>query len=248
MTADLHALSGAYVLDAVDDIERAAFARHLVECEPCRLEVAEFQEVAARLGELDEPPPPHLRDSVLAIVGQTRQIGAAEPVPRDTASAAWAGRAERWRRATLGVAAAAVLAVAATWVVMDQRVSDEQAQVRSLRSERERIYAVMNAKDVRMRGADMPDGGRIAAAVSDTERGGVAMLAGLSSPPAGQTYQLWVVAGGTAAPAGVLPVGVNGGTLAFDWSPGADTFSITREPAGGSAAPTMAPLAAIDLS
>lgn len=244
VTADLHALSGAYALDAVDDIERAAFIRHLAECEPCQLEVAEFQEVTARLA-LDEGPPARMRDSVLAAASQTRQVGPTEHAPRDTTPAV---RAERWRRATLGVAAAAVLAVAATWVVMDQRLSDEQAQVQSLRTERERIYAVMNAKDVQMRGADLPSGGRIAAAVSDTERGGVAMLAGLSSPPAGQTYQMWVVKGDTATSAGVLPAGMYGGTLAFDWTPGASAFSITREPEAGSSRPTLPALATINLS
>lgn len=248
MTADLHALSGAYALDAVDDIERAAFARHLLECAPCRVEVAEFREVAAKLSGADEPPPPGLRDSVLSLVRQTSQVTASEAAASGGGSAAPAGRAERWRRATLAVAAAAVVAIAATWAVMDQRLSDEQAQVRSLRSERERIYAVMNARDVTMRGADLPDGGRIAAAVSASERGGVAMLAGLTNPPAGQAYQLWVVTAGTARSAALLPAGVNGGTLAFDWTPEASAFSITREPAGGSPAPTMAALATIDLS
>jgi hypothetical protein len=244
VTADLHALSGAYALDAVDDVERAAFTRHLADCEPCQLEVAEFREVTARLA-LDEGPPARMRDSVLAAVAQTRQVGPAGQAPHDTAPAA---RAERWRRATLGVAAAAVLAVVATWAVMDQRLSDEQTQVRALRSERERIYAVMNAKDVQMRGADLPTGGRIAAAVSDTERGGVAMLAGLSSPPAGQIYQMWVVTGGTSTPAAKLPAGVYGGTLVFDWTPGASAFSITREPEQGSRTPTTVPLATINLS
>jgi RNA polymerase sigma factor (sigma-70 family) len=42
MTADAHTLLGAYVLDAVDDIDRAAFGRHLNECEECRAEVAEL--------------------------------------------------------------------------------------------------------------------------------------------------------------------------------------------------------------
>jgi anti-sigma-K factor RskA len=245
VTADLHALSGAYALDAVDDIERAAFTRHLAECAPCRLEVAEFREVTSRLGALDEQPPAHLRDNVLAIVAQTRQARPTELRSRDITPAA---RAERWRRAALGVAAAAVLAVVATWVVMDQKVSDEQARVQTLRSERERIYAVMNARDVQMLGANLPTGGRIAAAVSDTERGGVAMLAGLSDPPAGQTYQMWVVAGDTSTPGPVLPIGVQGGTLVFDWTPAATAFSITREPEGGSRTPSTDALATIDLS
>ena len=41
-SADIHALSGAYAVDAVDDIERAEFERHLATCADCREEVAEL--------------------------------------------------------------------------------------------------------------------------------------------------------------------------------------------------------------
>ncbi len=34
--SDIHHLTGAYALDAVDDIERARFEQHLAECEDCR--------------------------------------------------------------------------------------------------------------------------------------------------------------------------------------------------------------------
>ena len=36
---DVHALSGAYTVDAVDDIERARFEQHLRSCPDCRMEV-----------------------------------------------------------------------------------------------------------------------------------------------------------------------------------------------------------------
>ena len=32
---DIHALSGAYAVDALDDLERARFVRHLEECPEC---------------------------------------------------------------------------------------------------------------------------------------------------------------------------------------------------------------------
>ena len=37
--SDIHALSGAYAVDALDDIERAHFERHLRDCDTCRAEV-----------------------------------------------------------------------------------------------------------------------------------------------------------------------------------------------------------------
>ncbi|MGH3762579.1 RskA family anti-sigma factor, partial [Actinophytocola sp.] len=48
--ADVHALTGAYVLDAVSDDERAVVERHLGDCGACRQEVAELRETATRLG------------------------------------------------------------------------------------------------------------------------------------------------------------------------------------------------------
>ena len=73
--SDIHKLSGAYALDAVDDIERAAFERHLVECEDCRDEVASLRETTALLAESAAvTPPPSLRDSVLAGISQVRPL------------------------------------------------------------------------------------------------------------------------------------------------------------------------------
>ena len=63
---DIHALGGAYALDAVDDLERAAFDRHLAECEACTLEVAEYRETATRLAEGSwSVPPRRMREQVL---------------------------------------------------------------------------------------------------------------------------------------------------------------------------------------
>jgi len=247
MTTDVHGLSGAYVLDAVDDIERAAFTRHLAECEMCATEVAELREAAGALGDFADEPPPGLRARVLAEIGRTPQ---AAPPFEPRVDPPRVNRSEqRWRRATLATIAAALVAIAGTWFAMDMRLSDEQVKVQALQSERERIYAVMNANDVLMLGTDLRGGGRMAAAVSNSQRAGVAMLAGLPNPPAGDTYQMWLITAGKATSALVLDTGVIGGTMLFDWAPGVGTsFGITVEPAGGSDSPTMAPLGTIPLT
>ena len=36
MSPDLHHLSGAYAVDALDEAERSAFERHLAVCAACR--------------------------------------------------------------------------------------------------------------------------------------------------------------------------------------------------------------------
>ncbi len=52
--SDVHALSGAYALDALDDSERAEFERHLAVCSSCRLEVAGLVEAAGSLADLSD--------------------------------------------------------------------------------------------------------------------------------------------------------------------------------------------------
>ena len=94
MSPDLHHLSGAYAVDALDDAERASFEQHLAVCADCRAEVAELSATAHSLGALTEATPPaSLRDSVLSGIARVRplpplQEDAGEPAPVVTASAA----------------------------------------------------------------------------------------------------------------------------------------------------------------
>ena len=75
MNADLHHLSGAYAVDALDDTERAAFEEHLRGCADCRAEVAELTAAGHSLAALTEAtPPPSLRASVLSGISQVRPL------------------------------------------------------------------------------------------------------------------------------------------------------------------------------
>ncbi|NUR27663.1 MAG: anti-sigma factor, partial [Catenulispora sp.] len=72
-TAEIHLLTGAYVLDSLDAADRAAFDRHLATCPSCSAEVAELREAVARLADdAWSVPPPRLRAQVLARARQTR--------------------------------------------------------------------------------------------------------------------------------------------------------------------------------
>ena len=55
--SDIHALSGAYAVDALDDIERAKFERHLADCAACSSEVDSLREAAALLAETTTTAP-----------------------------------------------------------------------------------------------------------------------------------------------------------------------------------------------
>ena len=58
MSADIHGLSGAYAVDALDSDERAAFEEHLAQCPECQAEVASLREAATQLATTTETQPP----------------------------------------------------------------------------------------------------------------------------------------------------------------------------------------------
>lgn len=72
---DVHTLSGPYVCDALDDLERAVFVRHLSYCGSCATETAELLEVAGLLGGCAvRTPPRSLEAAVLRRIRGTRQL------------------------------------------------------------------------------------------------------------------------------------------------------------------------------
>jgi anti-sigma factor RsiW len=237
--SDIHTLSGAYALDAVSDLERAAFRRHLEQCPACAQEVAELTETAARLaGASAAAPPARLRERVLAEVGRTRQLGPGRAEPSRTTG--------RWRRWTAAAVAAAVvlLGLGAGALVEERRVRDAQRQ--SVRAQR--IEAVLAAPDAVLRTVPGPDGrGRVTLVVSQERNQAVAVLNGLNSPGVDRTYQLWMLRDGQATDEGTLGTGASGGTVLVEGVRGQQTFAISNEPAGGSRTPSTA-LARISIS
>ena len=76
---DVHALSGAYAVDALDDIERAQFERHLAECPACTAEVQSLRETAALLAETTAiAPSKELRARILADITTVRPLPAGQ--------------------------------------------------------------------------------------------------------------------------------------------------------------------------
>lgn len=238
---DIHTLSGAYALDAVNDIERAQFVRHLDACPACEQEVAELTETASRLaGAVAAAPPARLRGRVLAEIARTRQVG-----PRRAQPAAAPGG---WRRrAAVAVAAAvAVLAVGAGAVVEEQRVRDARQQS----TQAERIEAVLAAPDAVVHTATGPGGtGRVTLVVSRSRDEAVAVLGGLPSPGVDRAYQLWLVDGAQSATStGLLGPGMAGGTVLVEGLRGEQSFAVTNEPAHGSPRPTTDQFGRIELA
>ena len=75
MSDDVHALSGAYAADALDDVERARFERHLSGCSACQAEVAGLTAAAGELAALaEQAPPPGLRAMVMSDISRVRPL------------------------------------------------------------------------------------------------------------------------------------------------------------------------------
>jgi anti-sigma-K factor RskA len=235
---DIHALTGAYVLNAVDDMHRARFDRHLAECPACAAEVAELTETIAGLTAVSaEAPPADLRTAVLARAAATPQL------PRDTQRAP-RRRASDWRRWL--VAAAAVVALggagAVGYVIADHSPSGGTQATADTR----RIAAVLAAPDARTHSVATGDG-RVTVVTAASLNDGVAVLANLPSPGAGHSYQLWVIRDQTPRSVEVLPAGHIDATELIPGVRGAQAFGVSREPAGGSAKPSKPLVAQLPL-
>ncbi|MFI5952217.1 anti-sigma factor domain-containing protein [Cryptosporangium sp. NPDC051539] len=223
-------LIGAYALNALDDVERAAVERHLRTCPTCGTEAAELTATAARLGSAElATPPAHLRERVLAAARRTSQRhGRSGPSQRPTA---------RWSR----VAAAAVVlagSVGGTWWVQQDRVADEHARVVAAEQENASMRAVLSAADARFRVATDVPSGRLTAVYSPSRKTAVVTFGGLGDPPAGHTYQVWHLTSGPAESLGALPVGTRLGSLLVHDLTDTDRVAVSVEKAGGSATPT----------
>jgi anti-sigma-K factor RskA len=234
-------LATLYGIDALDDLERARFERHLDTCPECQEEVRTMHEVGASLAALTaEDPPAGLRDSVLGIPRTTPQVAtpapAAPPAARRRQGPATVGRRPWWTAAVAAAAALVVVVTGVGWWNAENRADDLAQDV-----------AVLGAPDARPVLLSGPAGDlRVVASA----QAGVAVVrgAGLADPDGDTVYQLWRI-----DPAGPVSLGLLGSgadiseRVRLDRALGAgDVLAVTVEPAGGSPAPTGDPVLVSD--
>lgn len=169
MANALHDLTPAYVLDALDETERAEYEVHLATCEDCRDELERLQETASSLAyAVESPQPPReLRDRIVAQARAER--GNVIPF-----------RPRRRLTYALGAVAAAAATVAIAigiWAGSLQGDLDHQRSVVA-------ILADPQARVVPMEGAD----GRVV--VTDTGEAAL-VVSDIAPAPEGKTYEIW---------------------------------------------------------
>lgn len=240
----MHTLAGAFALDAVSDIERAEFARHLEQCDSCAQEVAELRATAARLGAaMAEEPPPEFKDRVLAAMHATRQLPP-RTRPGTPERHRRSARAPRW--AMVVAAAAAVVGLAAGGVfggialTQQEQLQTAQSQLDQAKEHYAPVAALLAAPDAKTVHGEAPIGGGVTVIASKSLDRVMVMDAGLPAQPGGKVYEAWLITG-NAAPrsAGVIAAAADGGLVVADGVGSVDKLAVSVEQAGGS--PSGAP-------
>ncbi|WP_372593518.1 anti-sigma factor domain-containing protein [Actinotalea sp.] len=262
MTTNPHALTGAWILGAVDEAEQAEFEAHLDSCEDCRTEVRSLDQVLVRLALAESiAPPSAMKDEVRARIARTPQVppapstGAAggratnqEPAAvRDRGTGAATVRRLDGRRlprwTTLAaVAAALVVGVAGgTTVVNDRR---HALQAEAVQATVMRIVSAPDAvsHDVALGASHV---------VLSAEMGAVAIMGQDVPMPDGDgmVYQVWMMrSDGTCEP-GETFMPEHGDVTAVVKTDLGNVYElmVTEEPYGGSPAPTGTAVATLEL-
>jgi hypothetical protein len=215
----------AYVLGALDEAERDEVEAHIAGCERCQGDLLWIGAAIEVLPASVEPqePPARLRRQLLATV-RTEARAAGE-----TAAAPARSGMRRFLtpvlRPGLAFAAVAVLvAGGAVGYIAGQSGGGDETTVTA-------------------RATEAAPAGAGATIVRDGDAGTL-RTTGLPEPAAGRVYQVWIRDGERITPSTVFVVDRNGAGVAAIPAglEGGDEVMVTREPRGGSDAPTTAPL------
>jgi anti-sigma-K factor RskA len=212
---EVHALTAAYALDALDEIDERDYETHLRGCDRCRAELADFTETATMLAyALDAPAPPaELRERILE-QARAERSNVVPLRPRRTVAYV--------SSAVAAVAAAVAIGVGLWATSLSNKLDEERELVRD-----GRVVSVTGAE------------GRLLVADS----GRAALDLDLRPAPAGKTYEAWVIpADQDPIPAGLFDGGDERDFVELDADvPAGAIVAVTIEEAGGVDAPTQTP-------
>jgi anti-sigma-K factor RskA len=227
---DVHELTAAYALDALDPEERETYEAHLAQCARCREELTGLGETATALafGVTSPAPPERLRGQILAAAAAERENIVALPVRRP-----WLGRAV--------ATAASVAACAAIGLgIWASTLSNSLDHARTTGARAElaaQVLADPDSQKIALTGGD----GMLAV---DPSGRGVLVVHRLPAAPSGRIYEAWVIPPGGAprkaglfsssGPMTMVPLAEN--------VPKGSVVAATVERAGGADKPTQTPV------
>jgi anti-sigma-K factor RskA len=233
---EIHALSGAYAVDALVVLERARFEAHLAACAECQAEVASLQDAAASFSAMTTAAPsPDLRAKLLAEIKTVRPL---PPVVARLESRLESRRPRRWVNL---LTAAAVLTVLGGGVTLwQQHQSSSQSQPSA-------VDQIRAAADVTAVTQDLGKGAKATLYRSASLGKAALVTSNLPAAPAGKTYQLWLQnSAGHMVNAGLLSGSGRRAVVLQGDATAATAAGITVEPAGGSETPSLPVVAVIE--
>ena len=235
---DVAELIGAYVLDAIDDVERRRVERAAAADPLIAEEIDRLRAVADSLADsFEAEPPAGLWESILSEVeetpvgrGASTIAGIDEPAMRSSTSS---------RRFLLAAAAVvAVFVIGGAALVGLSRSSAPTDSIATMKS-----MALDAASKPGSRQGVLTDPGNTmeVRVIVDAQGHGFVMTDPLPALPEGETYQLWSAANGTMISLGMLGSNPTMSLVPIDGS--VTELALTREPAKGSVSPTSDPMA-----
>jgi anti-sigma-K factor RskA len=256
-------------LGALDPAEARSLDQHLIDCDDCRRELAEWETTAAALALDAAPmaPPPGVRDRILEAVradtvkpGTAARVSSARTSPRETSRVV---SLPTQRKISAGVPAWFAIAAGLVFVVLLgslfvlwrqnkaarqelAQLTEQVNQAKQMRAQQREAMEIVTAPGARMAELagtkEMP--GAHGMVAFDKNGRAILMAKGLPRPPAGKAYQLWFIAGGKPMPGKVFMTDESGMGSLTDHMPkeamDSAVFAITLEPSGGVPAPTGA--------
>jgi anti-sigma-K factor RskA len=238
---DVHALSAAYALDALDESATAEFAGHLASCDFCRVDVREMRETAAALAvSVRAQPTAELRTRVLETVRHTPQ--STGPAVSLDDYRRHRERSSRVNRLLAGVAAAALVIAGALGVSVlkaDQRADDTQLAS-------DQLVSLLGEPGTTVHHGESTAGGSGSLVVSEDKSEAIFLADDLANPGDNKTYQLWAMGDNGATSLDLISHGTSDSDV-LSMPPGTAAFGMTVEPSGGSPQPTSDPVLLVKL-
>ena len=246
---ELQELYPAYVLDAVNDADRARIEQHLPRCANCTGVAASYRPVAEALAFAAPPvnPPPDLKLRVLAVT--MPQTPRAQPAPSWLAQLL-TGLSNLLRAPAFSAVALLLVIGLALWNVSLQNQVAQQAALSyemsaeiSLQRDMLNTMAYANGQPMKLQGTQIASRavGRLYAPVDDTT---LALIVNDLPPlPPGKVYQFWLIdVSGDRTSGGTFTVDEQGRGWLLIHAPkplsNYQGVGITIEPIGGSRQPT----------
>ncbi len=217
----------AYLLGALNELERQAFERHLAHCTECRSEIEELRPALEALPRSVPPvaPPPSLKASLMETVEREAREQAAPAPARIAGACPSRACAPPWR------GPAPPPCSPSAWPP-----ASGSPRSTTTRGVPHTVAASVDA-------ARLPDA-RADLAIAPDRSSAILRVRGMPRLPDDRVYQVWIKRGQTIEPDALFRVDRSGrGSAAVDRSlDDADAVMVTREPAAGSATPSEQPV------